>query len=186
MQKFFKNELPSYHGQHNAVRPQPQPHHHHHHHHHHRPQPETPTPSLPVLPNLPTDFGGKPFVVDIAKATLHNDNFRTALWSGTHLQLTLMCIPPGESIGLEAHPHVDQFLRLEQGSGLVQMGDSSGNLSFAKPVFDDSAVFVPAGTWHNITNTGNTDMKLYSIYAPPNHPFGTIHRTKEIAEASEH
>ena len=132
-----------------------------------------------------TDFGGRPFVVDIAKATLSNNTFRTAIWSGSHLQLTVMCINPGEDIGLEVHPHVDQFLRVEKGKGLAQMGDRRDNLYFAQPVFEDSAIFVPAGTWHNIINTGEKPLKLYSIYAPPNHPFGTVHQTKEIAEYSE-
>jgi len=133
----------------------------------------------------PSDFGGMPFVVDIKRATLNNETFRTALWSGTHLQLTLMCIAPGEDIGLEAHPHVDQFLRIEEGQGVVQMGDGPNGLHFAQPIYDDYAVFVPAGTWHNITNTGHTHMKLYSIYAPPNHAFGTVHETKAVAEAEE-
>ena len=102
------------------------------------------------------------------------------------MQLTLMSIPVGESIGLEAHPHVDQFLRIEDGQGLVQMGSTRDNLTFRQPAFDDSAIFIPAGTWHNLTNTGNKPLKLYSIYAPPNHPWGTIHQTKAIAEAAEH
>ncbi|MCL2852801.1 MAG: cupin domain-containing protein [Defluviitaleaceae bacterium] len=133
----------------------------------------------------PKDFGGAPFVVDIAKATLNNDTFRTALWSGSHLQLTVMCIKPGEDIGLEVHPHVDQFLRVEDGCGLVQMGNSRDNLYIAHLVFDDYAIFIPAGAWHNLTNTGDRPLKLYSIYAPPNHLFGTVHQTKEIAEAGE-
>ena len=132
-----------------------------------------------------TDYGPDPFVVDIEKATLNNENFRTALWTGKHLQLTLMTIPVNESIGLEVHPHVDQFLRLEEGQGVVQMGSSQNNLYFTQPAFENSAIFIPAGTWHNLTNTGNKPIKLYSIYAPPNHPFGTIHQTKEIAEAEE-
>ncbi|MCL2397028.1 MAG: cupin domain-containing protein [Defluviitaleaceae bacterium] len=135
---------------------------------------------------VPTDFGGRPFVVDIQQATLSNDTYRTALWTGQHLQLTVMNINPGDDIGLEAHPHVDQFLRVEQGQGVVQMGTGPNNLHFAMPVFNDYAVFVPAGTWHNITNTGNAPLKLYTIYAPPNHAFGTIHPTKEVAEAEEH
>ena len=136
-------------------------------------------------PPIPTDFGGRPFVIDINKATLANDTFRTALWSGQHLQLTLMSIAPGEDIGLEVHPHVDQFLRIETGRGLTFMGPSQDDLCFIQPVFDDSAIFIPAGTWHNILNTGSEPLKLYSIYAPPNHPFGTVHETKEIAEMEE-
>jgi len=132
-----------------------------------------------------TDFGPNPFVVDINKATLHNNTFRTALWTGKHLQLTLMSIPVGEDIGLEMHPNVDQFLRIEEGQGLVQMGDSRDRLYFRQLAFDDFAIFIPAGTWHNLTNMGNRPIKLYSIYAPPNHPWGTIHQTKAIAEAAE-
>jgi len=96
-----------------------------------------------------------------------------------------MSIPVGEDIGLEMHPNVDQFLRIEEGQGLVQMGDSRDRMYFRQPAFDDFAIFIPAGTWHNLTNTGNRPIKLYSIYASPNHPWGTIHQTKTIAEAAE-
>ncbi|MCL2695227.1 MAG: cupin domain-containing protein [Clostridiales bacterium] len=143
------------------------------------------TPQRPTRADRATDFGPNPFVVDISKATVHNDTFRTALWTGEHLQLTLMSIPVGVDIGLEVHPDVDQFLRIDEGQGLVQMGDSRDNLTFRQPAFDDFAIFVPAGTWHNLTNTGNRPLKLYSIYAPPEHPRGTVHQTKAIAEAAE-
>ena len=147
------------------------------------PRNNTPRKSYPFT--SVTDYGPDPFVVDITKATVHNNTFRTALWTGDHLQLTLMSIPVGEDIGLEAHPDVDQFIRIEEGQGLVQMGNSRDNLYLRQPVFDDYAIVIPAGTWHNLTNTGNKPLKLYSIYAPPNHPWGTIHRTKAIAEAAE-
>jgi len=132
--------------------------------------------------NIRTDYGPLPFVIDITKATLANDNYRTALWTGKYLQSTLMSINPGDDIGLEVHPDTDQFLRIESGTGVVQMGTSRENLYFQQNVYDDYAVFVPAGTWHNITNTGKTAMKIYTIYAPPHHPWGTIHQTKAIAE----
>ncbi|KPB06407.1 cupin domain-containing protein [Bacillus sp. CHD6a] len=132
-----------------------------------------------------TDYGPNPFVTDINQATLQNNTFRTALWTGTQFQITLMSINPGEDIGLEMHPDVDQFLRLEQGQGIVQMGEDKNNLNFERMVVDDYAIVIPAGTWHNLTNTGNTPLKLYSIYAPPNHPFGTVHPTKADAEAAE-
>ena len=131
------------------------------------------------------DYGAGPFVVNINQAAKQNNTYRTALWTGTHLQVTLMSINVGEDIGLEIHPKVDQFLRVEQGQGIVQMGKSKDNLSFERNVFDDSAIMVPAGTWHNVINTGNIPLKLYSIYAPPNHPFGTIDVTKADAEARE-
>lgn len=132
-----------------------------------------------------TDYGPKPFVVNINNATKQNKNFRTALWTGSLLQLTLMSLKPGEDIGLEMHPDVDQFLRVEQGQGVVQMGMNKNNMNFRRKIMDDSAIFIPAGTWHNLTNTGNRPLKLYSIYAPPNHPFGTVHKTKAEAMAAE-
>lgn len=132
------------------------------------------------------DHGNEPFVVDINEAAEQNDSFRTAIWTGNHLQVTLMSIDVGDSIGLEMHPHVDQFLRIEEGDALVEMGKSKDELDFVTYVDDDWAIIVPAGTWHNVTNTGNVPLKLYSIYAPPNHPFGTIHQTKAEAMAAEY
>ena len=140
----------------------------------------------PIHPySVSADHGPQPFVIDIRKATLHNNTYRTALWTGRHLQLTVMSIPVGGDIGLEVHPLVDQFLRIEAGRGLVQMGSQRDHLTFHQPVFDDSAIFIPAGTWHNVTNTGQTPLKLYSIYAPPNHRHGVVHETKQIAEREE-
>ena len=129
------------------------------------------------------DHGPNPFVVNINKASVSNSNYRTTLWTGEHLQLTLMSIPVGCDIGLEVHPNVDQFLRIEGGNGIAEMGNSEHNLTFRQSVCNDSAIFIPAGTWHNVTNTGNKPLKLYSIYAPPNHPHGAVHATKAIAEA---
>lgn len=124
------------------------------------------------------DHGGEPFTINIEKAAKQNKNFRTAIWTGDYLQVTLMSINVGDDVGLEVHPDVDQFLRIEQGQGLVQMGDAKDRLDFKKKVSDDYAIMVPAGKWHNITNTGNKPLRLYSIYAPPEHPFETVHRTQ--------
>lgn len=124
------------------------------------------------------DYGKQPYVIDINRAAKHNDTFRTAIWTGENLQVTLMSINVGDDVGLEVHHDHDQFLRIEEGQGLVQMGERKDKLTFQRRVGDDSAIMVPAGTWHNLTNTGHTPLKLYSIYAPPEHPFGTIHRTK--------
>jgi len=137
-------------------------------------------------PNPIVDKGPEPFTVNIEKAAKENTAFRRALWTGPHLQLTLMSLQPGEDIGLEIHPHTDQFLRIEQGEGIVEMGRTRNNLSYRRRVHEDSAIMVPAGTWHNVINTGKIPMKLYSIYAPPNHPHGTVHRTKAEAMAQEH
>lgn len=132
------------------------------------------------------DYGPEPFAINIEKATKRNDNFRLALWTGSHLQLTLMSLKVGEDIGLEIHPDLDQFIRIEEGQGLVKMGDSSDNLDFQKKVSDDFIFIIPAGKWHNLINTGKTPLKLYSIYAPPQHPHSTVHKTKADAEAAEH
>lgn len=131
------------------------------------------------------DYGAKPFVTNIEEATEQNKNYRTALWTGQNLQLTLMSIEVGEDIGLEVHSDRDQFLRIEQGKGLVQMGASKDNLDFEEKAEKDYGVFVPAGKWHNITNTGDKPLKLYSIYAPVQHPFGTVHETRADAMAAE-
>ncbi|NSL52802.1 cupin domain-containing protein [Calidifontibacillus erzurumensis] len=132
------------------------------------------------------DAGPAPFVVNINEATVQNNTFRTALWTGQHLQVTLMSLNVGEDIGLEIHPDVDQFLRVEQGQGLVQMGKDRNNLNIVREISDDTAIMVPAGTWHNVINTGNVPLKLYSIYAPPQHPHGTVHNTKGEAIQSEY
>lgn len=131
------------------------------------------------------DYGPCPFVVDIEEAAKQNNNFRLALWTGKYLQLTLMSINVGEDIGQEIHPDLDQFIRIEEGQGLVKMGDSKDRLDFQAPVSDDYAFIIPAGKWHNLINTGNKSLKLYSIYAPPQHPFGTVHKSKADAEAAE-
>lgn len=133
-----------------------------------------------------TDHGPHPYTVDIESATLENTNFRTTLWTGSNLQLTVMTIAPGEDIGLEVHDDHDQFLRIEQGQARVQMGPAENDLTFDQEVGDDWAVFVPAGSWHNLTNTGDEPLKLYSIYAPAEHHHGTVHPTKHDAEADHH
>lgn len=132
------------------------------------------------------DYGKRPFVTNIHQAASRNRAFRRAIWTGKHLQVTLMSIEVGEDIGLEMHPRVDQFLRIEQGQGIVQMGQTKSNLNFTRRVSKDDAIFVPAGMWHNVINVGYMPLKLYSIYAPPEHPFGTVHATKAEAMAAEH
>lgn len=131
------------------------------------------------------DYGPNPFVVDIQEAAKQNNNYRTALWTGSYLQLTLMSINAGEDIGLEMHPDVDQFICIEEGQGHVKMGDRKDMLDFQANVGYGYAIFIPAGKWHNLINTGNIPIKLYSIYAPPQHPHGTVQATKAIAQAAE-
>ena len=123
------------------------------------------------------DIGPKPQSFDLAQATRDTRNYRTVAWSGRYLQVTLMSIPVGSDIGLEAHPETDQFLRLDAGRGRVQMGPAKDRLTFEKEVSDGWCVLVPAGTWHNIVNIGKEPMQVYAIYAPAHHKPGKIHKT---------
>jgi len=131
------------------------------------------------------DQGANPYVVDIEELTKRNENFRTAAWTGQYLQMTLMTVRVDGEVGLEVHEDTDQFLRLEQGEAKVVMGPNEDNLDKEFHAEDDFAIFVPAGTWHNIINTGDKPLKMYSIYAPPHHAHGTVHETFEDAEAAE-
>lgn len=126
------------------------------------------------------------WVDDIEKLTIENGTFRTVVYTGNHSQLTVMSVPPGGEIGWEAHDHLDQFLRLEQGQARLDLGSSEDHVDESHDVHDDWAFIIPAGTWHNVVNTGDRDLKVYSIYSPPEHPDGTVHRTKADADAHEH
>ncbi len=128
------------------------------------------------------DHGKEPYVLNIEEATLQNDNYRTTIWTGDKIQVTVMSIAPNDDVGLEIHHGIEQFLRVEQGEGLCQMGPSEDNLNFERRVTDDDVILVPADTWHNVTNTGDTPLKLYSIYGTPDHVKGTVHKTHEDAE----
>ena len=132
-----------------------------------------------------TDHGPDPYLVNIEQATEQNYYYRRALWTGEYLQLTVMSIEPEDDIGLELHTDHDQFIRIEKGQGLVMMGNCRNNLNYRERVYEDYVVFIPAGKWHNLINIGCIPLKLYSIYAPPEHPHGTVHRTKEDAEMND-
>ena len=128
------------------------------------------------------DYGRGPFAFNIHHATTKNQNFRTTLWTGNYLQLTLMSIPVNSDIGVEMHPDVDQFVRVECGRAKVYFGNSRNSLREVEVVNENYAILIPAGTWHNIVNIGICPLKVYSLYAPPQHPFGTVHKTKADAE----
>lgn len=133
------------------------------------------------------DFGANPFVFDIEKHTKENDTYRTAIWTGTHMQMTLMTIQPGEDIGVELHTTTDQFIRVEEGSGIIMMGNTEENLDYQKEIGEDFAAFIPAGKWHNLKNNSDKPLKLYSIYSPAEHPRSTVHKTRaEGLEAVHH
>lgn len=117
----------------------------------------------------------KGYLDNIEKVTLENENFRKVLYTGDHSQLVVMSLKPGEEIGEEVHPDVDQFFRIEQGNAKILIDDTEETAE------DDFAVIVPAGSKHNVINTGEEVLKLYTIYSPPNHPDGTVHETVEEA-----
>lgn len=131
------------------------------------------------------DNGPKPNAFDIETATTENDTYRTVAWTGRYLQVTLMSIPVGESIGLETHPETDQFLRIDAGKGRCVMGPSEHELTFEQEVEDGWSIQVPAGTWHDVINTGDEPLRLYTVYAPVHHAQGIVHRTFAEAEADE-
>jgi mannose-6-phosphate isomerase-like protein (cupin superfamily) len=122
---------------------------------------------------------------DIEQLTLKNTTFRTVVHTGEHAQLTVMSLRVGEDIGWESHHNRDQFLRIEQGKARVDFGRTEETVDESHDVESDWAFIVPAGVWHNVTNTGTDEVKLYSLYSPPEHPAGTVHRTKAEAEAAE-
>ncbi|MFH1602142.1 MAG: cupin domain-containing protein [Candidatus Shapirobacteria bacterium] len=119
------------------------------------------------------------FYAKIEKDTLENTNFRQVLFTGKHAQLVLMSIKAGEDIGSEVHDHVDQFFRFEAGKGKVIIDGQEYEVK------DGDAVIVPAGSGHNVINTGTENLQLYTVYSPPNHPDGTIHATRADAMAAE-
>ncbi|SRR5690625_70 len=131
------------------------------------------------------DNGPNPNAFDIETATRQNDNYRTVAWTGKYFQVTLMSIPVGESIGLEVHPNTDQFLRLDAGQGRCVMGPTRDELNFTQEVTDGWSIQVPAGTWHDVINTGDEPMRLYAIYAPVHHAPGLTQATSVDAEQDE-
>lgn len=129
-----------------------------------------------------TDHGPNPYVANVAQEAMKNTNYRTAFWTGEYAQMTLMSIPVDSDIGLEIHEDTDQIIRIEQGMAMVEMGDYEDQLDYQLEVRRGDTIFVPAGTWHNVINIGRMPLKLSAIYAPPHHPAGTIHRTKQDAQ----
>ncbi len=121
------------------------------------------------------------YVGPIDKQTLNNTYFRQVLFTAPHSQLVLMCLQPGEAIGDEMHPKVDQFFRIERGEAKFIFNEKDEHAAR-----EGDAVVIPAGTYHNVINTSKTaPLKLCTIYSPPNHPPGTVHKTKADAEAAE-
>jgi mannose-6-phosphate isomerase-like protein (cupin superfamily) len=122
----------------------------------------------------------KGFIADIEDQTEENRDFRRVLYTGPHMQLVLMSLAPGEELGEEVHEATDQFFRVEEGKGEVVIDGRETRIE------SDIAIIVPAGTRHNVKNTGHKPLKFYTLYAPPEHPDGTVHRTKADADKAEH
>ncbi len=128
------------------------------------------------------DHGKNPFIFNINKLALINTNYRTTLYTGDYMQLTLMSINVNSCVGLEKHPDNEQFIRIVRGKARILMGKEKNELNISAVADSNFAVIVPKNTWHNIINIGSVPLKLYSVYAPPHHPFNTVHRTKAEAE----
>jgi mannose-6-phosphate isomerase-like protein (cupin superfamily) len=131
------------------------------------------------------DIGPLPHAFDIELATADNATYRTVAWTGRYLQVTLMTIPVGESIGLECHPETDQFLRIDAGRGRAIMGPAKDELDFQQDVGDGWSVQVPAGTWHDVINVGDEPLRLYTVYAPAHHAPGVVQATSMDAARDE-
>jgi mannose-6-phosphate isomerase-like protein (cupin superfamily) len=125
------------------------------------------------------------WIHDIEKLTTENTTFRTVLFTGKYSQLTVMAIEVGSEIGNEVHPDRDQFLRIETGKAKVQLSTTEDTIEEEYDAEDDWAIIIPAGTWHNVVNSGDEVLKLYSVYSPSEHPDGTVQHTKAEADAAE-
>lgn len=117
-------------------------------------------------------------IINVKKLTCFNDYFRKEIWTGTYSQITAMSIPAGGEIGLELHNDLDQILVVEYGIASVYTGKTKNSVIFNGCANTECAVIIPAGTYHNVINEQSCPLKLFSIYAPPKHPVGTIHKTK--------
>lgn len=118
----------------------------------------------------------KGYFANIEERTLENNDFRRVLYTGPHMQLVVMCLQPGDEIGTEVHPDIDQFFRVEQGKAKLVLDGAEHTLEH------DEIAIVPAGAEHNVINAGDEPLRLYTLYAPPEHRDGTVHATKKIAD----
>ena len=122
------------------------------------------------------------YVMNADRMSMQNADFRNTIWTGCYSQMTLMCIPVCSDIGLEIHEDTDQIIRIEQGFGMVQMGACRDDMDYQRRVCRGDIIFVPSGMWHNVVNIGRIPMRVSTVYAPPHHPAGTVHKTKKDAQ----
>lgn len=130
--------------------------------------------------------GDKPTLLNLNNVARANRFYRKEIWTGEYLQLTVMSIPVGGEVGLEMHNENDQMIGVEYGVASVYTGATKQGVKFMGNVNSDYAIIIPAGTWHNIINDGNVPLKLYSVYAPPHHPKGTVHKTKFDSDLADY
>ena len=130
--------------------------------------------------------GDKAALLNINEIACSNKFYRKEIWTGEHLQLTVMSIPIGGEVGLEMHNENDQLIGVEYGVAAVYMGSTKQGVRFVGNANADYVLLIPAGTWHNIINEGNAPLKIFSIYAPPHHPKGTIHKTKFDSDLADY
>ena len=143
------------------------------------------TPQRCCCETVEKDAGGSPFLCNLVMETEKNRLFRSALWTGTHLQTTLMLIPRGGEVGEEVHTDTDQMLFITSGHGALFLEDKERGCYREYFVECGTAIFIPQGTKHNVKNIGKTPLRLFSVYAPPHHPFGTRQETKQDADLQE-
>lgn len=132
------------------------------------------------------DQGKQPWVFDIRTLTKENENYRDTRWTGEFFQMVLMSLEPGEVIDLEVHNNHDQFFRVEAGTARILMGETEDNLDFEATATSGYGIMIPAGYWHKVENAGDDALKLYTFYAPPEHPADTVHQRYEDTEGYEH
>jgi len=142
--------------------------------------------TCPTEPSCEAPHRPKAGVINISQITAANPYYRQEIWTADHMQLTVMSIPAGGEVGLELHETFDQFLRIERGIGTVYMGETKQAVKFVGYANADSAILIPAGTWHNVINDQARPLKLYSLYAPPHHPVGTLQKTKFEADLADY
>ena len=135
--------------------------------------------------NNQQDLGPKASLLNIRYEAIKNKSFRRAIWTGEKMQVTVMSIPVGGEIGVEMHESVDQLIKVEQGCADIYMGDTKQDIKFVGRMNANYALVIPSGVWHNVVNACSCDLKVYSVYAPPNHPYGTVHQDKKAADAAE-
>ena len=123
---------------------------------------------------------------NIERITLENPNYRKVIYTGKAMQLVVMTLEPGEEIDFEVHDDIDQFIRVEEGVATLTTSDVKGGTTESVVFGADWATIVSAGTWHKVSNAGLGPLRLYTIYSPPEHADGTIHRTRADADADPH